>query len=474
MLSTSTQPTNQIDPELLVEFEDNLISSARNDPARLATYLFKTDTGDPMIPRRFHREWLKSFVENDSTLLIAARGHGKSEYVSAVFPAWWLGHHPNALVLHVTETDDLAARFSRRLQALVVSEEYRKVFPDFPGPGRKWTENEWTLNIPGQRDPTWRCCGRGGSITGGRATLCILDDIATYENCRTIGERRRTMEWYHTTLVPMLIPGAKKLIAGSRYHENDFYSFLIGAGMNTLLYPAEDSVGNILWPQRFDRAHLNEQKIPPDGSAMSYASQWMCTPLVADGEVFKAEMFTVVREPAPIKSLWWVWDTATTAATHADFTAGVLGGMASDGDCYILDARRGQWEPSMAKREIIRAYRESQARHPGQIAGALAEDTAAGKTLQQWLKEGAPDIPMVLVSHEGKEKYARAAPILPYVEAGRVKLVQGIWNDDWIAELVSFTSDDRHSHDDWTDASVYLWRRVFVPKRRMMACPSGA
>lgn len=422
----------------------------------------------------FHRAWLDAALTGRDVLLIAARGHAKSEYFSAVLPAWLIGHDPARRIVHITSTDALATMYARRLQGVIESWAYRRVFPDLPGRGRKWTENEWTLDIPGQRDPTWRCAGRGGAITGGRADVIIVDDVVTLENARGAGERERTLEWFQQTLVPMLVPGTGQLLViGTRYHEEDLYASLMAGGLEALIYPAEDACGEILWPERFTRAALDARRRPPLGSPGSYASQYLCRPLAATGEVFRRAWFPRVGDAPELRDLWWSWDTAVSASAGADFTAGVLGGLGVDGHVYLLAVTRGQWEPYQAKARIIAAWEDSRARWGARVRGMLCEDTKDGRVLAAWLRESAGQIPVLPTSPAGDGKATRAAVILPYCEAGRVRLVTpasptpplpGVdpgWADTLLAELVSFTRDGRHAHDDQLDALVYLLSRLF-------------
>jgi len=434
---------------------------ARAHPAGLAPLCFVTDRHAPMIPTAFHRAWLDAAIERAAVLLIAARGHAKSEYYSAVMPAWFIGHNPGVRIVHITSTDALATMYSRRLQRVIESENLRQIFPELPGRGAKWTESEWSLDIAGQRDPTWRCAGRGGALTGGRADIIILDDVVTYENSRTDGERKHTVGWFQQTLVPMLVPETGKLLViGTRYHEDDLYASLLAGGMEALLYPAEDGAGKILWPERFSRTELDARRRPPLGSESAYAAQYLCQPVSAAGEVFRGEWFETVDTIPPLLELWWAWDTAVSDDPSADYTAGVLGGLGADGNVYLLDIARGQWPPYQAKREIIAAWAGSKPLYP-QMRGMLCEDTKEGRVLLAWLREGAPDIPVVPTSPGGQDKATRADLVLPYCEAGRVKLRRGTWNEAFLTELKSFTRDMRHRHDDQVDALVYLLARLF-------------
>lgn len=467
-------------PEEQIWLAQEAIKKAREHPGYLAPLCFNIDqmldgVPIPMYPEPFHWEWLDAALEYDEIMLIAARGHAKSEYYSGVLPAWMLGKNPRLRFVHITSTDPLAMMYSRRLQEVVTSDEFRMVFPDFPGKGSKWSDSEWQLDVPGQRDPTWRCAGRGGSITGGRADVIIVDDIVTLKNSRTPGERQQTWEWWKNTLVPMLVPNQSKLLViGTRYHEEDLYSTLEQGGMETLLYPAEKTKEGkriLLWPGRWTPEALDERKVPPKGSDSSYAAQYLCTPVSARQLVFKEWMFEIVgaEEIPAIPELWWVWDGAVTKKTSADYTAGVLGGLGKENNLtYILNALRGQWEPGVAKQKIIQAFMLSRAVYGKAVRGILVEETKEGKVFRDWFREVAKEMPVILVPHGGLDKFTRASEVLPYCQAENVKFKEGPWVEDLLDELKAFTPDDSHTHDDWVDALVYLLKYLYEPKFELL------
>jgi hypothetical protein len=56
--------------------------------------------------------------------------HGKSELISYLAPAWFLGKFPSKKVIMASHTADLAVNFGRRVRNLVGSELYKDIFPD--------------------------------------------------------------------------------------------------------------------------------------------------------------------------------------------------------------------------------------------------------------------------------------------------------------------------------------------------------
>jgi len=55
--------------------------------------------------------------------------HGKSELISYLAPAWFLGKYPHKKIIMASHTADLAVNFGRRVRNLVNMESYRDIFP---------------------------------------------------------------------------------------------------------------------------------------------------------------------------------------------------------------------------------------------------------------------------------------------------------------------------------------------------------
>ena len=433
------------------------VELARRHPADLAPLLFTIDTPgadgrpQPMKPEPFHVAWLDAAQTRDEVLLIAARGHAKSEYYSAVEPAWIIGTHPDVRIVHVTSTDDLATMYSRRLQAVVTSARFREVFPQAPGRGVKWTESEWELDVPGVRDPTWRCAGRGSSITGGRADVIIADDVVTEETARSEVERRRTLDWWNQTLMPMLVPGGKLLVIGTRYNEADLYATLMEGGMEPLLYPAEDRKGRILWPSRFNREELDARKRPPKGSAYSYASQYLCKPVPAGGILFRPSWWRYYQErPTDLQETLISIDCAFEGEETSDFVCAQVWGRRW-ADMFLLDQLRERADFVATLRMV-----ESLVSKWPKAAYKLVEKSANGPAVISALQHRIPGLVAVTPKAGGgssdNSKRGRAQAIIHLIESGNVYLptpALAPWIDDFLSEFSAFPSG---AHSDQVDA----------------------
>ena len=88
--------------------------------------------------------------------------HGKSELISYLAPAWFLGKHPQKKVIMASHTADLAVNFGRRVRNLVGMDTYKDVFPQVELQADSKSASRWGTNFNGEyfaRDSS--LCRRG-------------------------------------------------------------------------------------------------------------------------------------------------------------------------------------------------------------------------------------------------------------------------------------------------------------------------
>ena len=76
--------------------------------------------------------------------------HGKSEMISYLAPAWFLGKFPQKKVIMASHTADLAVNFGRRVRNLVGSESYKDVFPQVELQADSKSASRWGTNFNGE------------------------------------------------------------------------------------------------------------------------------------------------------------------------------------------------------------------------------------------------------------------------------------------------------------------------------------
>lgn len=98
--------------------------------------------------------------------------HGKSELISYLAPAWYLGKYPNKKVIMASHTADLAVNFGRRVRNLVGSDLYHDIFPQVELQADSKSASRWGTNHNGE----YFAIGVGGALAGRGADLFIIDD----------------------------------------------------------------------------------------------------------------------------------------------------------------------------------------------------------------------------------------------------------------------------------------------------------
>ena len=76
--------------------------------------------------------------------------HGKSEMISYLAPAWFLGKHPHKKVIMASHTADLAVNFGRRVRNLVGSDPYHDIFPQVELQADSKSASRWGTNFTGE------------------------------------------------------------------------------------------------------------------------------------------------------------------------------------------------------------------------------------------------------------------------------------------------------------------------------------
>src|SRR5689334_6839994 len=147
----------------------------RRASAGLEAYIDYSDLG---FRPAFHHKLLLTHLEAlergdfDRLMVLMPPGSAKSTYTSVVFPSWYIGRHPENSVIGASHTQDLADRFGRRVRNLASSRSHRAVFGVGVAADRQ-AAGQWETEKGGEYYAT----GVGGSVTGRRCDLGIIDDL---------------------------------------------------------------------------------------------------------------------------------------------------------------------------------------------------------------------------------------------------------------------------------------------------------
>src|SRR6267154_6026708 len=119
--------------------------------------------------------------------------HGKSLLASQIFPAWYLGRHPDRQIVSATYGQELSDDFGRRVRNMVSSPLQQGIFPEFRLADEMTSMRRFSTTAGG----TYCALGRGGALTGRGADLLLIDDpLKDADEARSEITRRSLLVWY--------------------------------------------------------------------------------------------------------------------------------------------------------------------------------------------------------------------------------------------------------------------------------------
>jgi predicted phage terminase large subunit-like protein len=385
--------------------------------------------------------------ELDRVIICMPPRHGKSFLTSTVFPAWYLGLHPDRSIIASSYGAELANDFGRRVRGFVVDDLHRAIFPDCRVVDDSNAVHRFGLTGGGN----YYAVGAGGPITGRGADLLLIDDpIKSREDANSAAIRRSLQSWYQDVAYTRLQPGGAIVLIQTRWHEDDLAGWLLREhsqeGWKLISLPALAEVsegwrreGEPLWFEKFPLETL--QRIREAIGTAAWASLYQQRPAPEQGAIFRREWWRNYSGPIEPHRTVFSLDCAFKTGQSNDFSVIAIVGEAKDG-YYVRHVSRGRWEFPELKRQAI-ALAEIWKPH-----AVLIEDAASGQSLIQALK-AETKLPILPVKPMG-DKVSRAHAVSPLVESGRVFLpTDAAWLADFLDEMTSFPAAP---HDDQVDA----------------------
>jgi predicted phage terminase large subunit-like protein len=279
-------------------------------------------------------------------MLFLPPGSAKSTYASQIFPAWYLGRHPEASIIAASHTEELAERFGRRCRNFVSSEAHRNVFGAGVSADRQ-AAGQWETERGGEYFAT----GVGGSITGRRGSLGI--PVRGREDADSERGRETVWQWYVNDFLPRLKPGAAQILIMTRWHMDDLGGRLLereAAEWRVIELPMEAlpddplgrQPGERLWPEWFVPSMVETAKRDPRAWNALYQQR----PVVEEGDYFKLDWFSPFDHLPESITCYGASDYAVTEG-GGDYTEHGIFALDPLGTLYVIDWWRGQTAPDI-------------------------------------------------------------------------------------------------------------------------------
>lgn len=272
-------------------------------------------------------------------------GSAKSTYASVLFPSWVMPNE-NWNVLAASHTTELAEKWGRRVRNLISEHALvlnANIAQDNQAAGR------WALESGAE----YYAAGVGTGIAGFRAKLGLIDDpIRSRQDADSELIRDRIWDWYINDFNTRLVPGARKVLIQTRWHEDD----LAGRALNhekweVIELPAEAvendplgrKPGEWLWADG-DYGYGDQlAELKKTTPARTWSALYQQRPAPEEGDYFKAE-WLMPYDKVPDRSTMRVYGASDYAVTAdgGDYTVHVVVGVDPEGRMYLLDLWRAQ------------------------------------------------------------------------------------------------------------------------------------
>jgi len=383
----------------------------------------------------------------------------KSLIVTVMFPVWSWIKDPKLRFITSSYSANLSIELATKSRDIIFSEWFKSRWGTiFHIKKDQNLKERYENNHMGMR----RATSVGGTVTGQGGDFLIVDDPLSPQMANSATERENANEWYRTTFYSRLNSPkiGVRIIIMQRVHEDDLSGFLLDRetrlNYNHICIPATidgevkpkklenfyDDNG-LFWEERFGQDVLDDYKKAL--GSYGYAGQLMQTPTPLDSGMIRQEWFKIdrYREDGVVN---FVIDPAYTANQKNDPSA-LLAYIYKDNKWQIIDCTNVYKEfPDLVK-FIPQWVTKNGYTNKSRI---FVEPKASGKSIVQTLiretglnvREDKPPT---------KDKVARVADISATLESGRVGLLQGSWNNEFLDQLTKFPSA---KHDDMVDCLV--------------------
>ena len=335
-----------------------------------------------------HLEWGDLVHRHNKLCIEAARDHGKSYYFSNAYAAWQLYRYskPKKMIYSKRPSKSNSNRgylFSFSLQQSVDLMEILKgtiegndilrerLFPDSRNSGA-WA----STNIVCKNGARLTCKGFGSSVRGAHPYWIVVDDGLKDNVSYSQLQRQKSIDYFHSVIMNMLVPGGQLIVVGTPFHASDLYGDLKSKskaatgsdkGWFVIEYPAIFPDGRILWPARWGFNDLMEKKATQGN--IIFSRENLCRPITNESSIFplkilersllRMENYTLVRNrddfPMKFNKVVVGCDFAISGNVGADYAVFTVWGVDDEtGERWLLYFYREKGKTFHEQMQVLR------------------------------------------------------------------------------------------------------------------------
>ena len=451
--------------QLLKEYESNLIKQQGSD--RFLDFI--SHVYPNYIVGDHHKRLAQLFEDiangkKKRIIVNIAPRHGKSELISYLAPAWFLGKHPAKKVIMASHTADLAVNFGRRVRNLVGSDSYKDIFPEVELQADSKSASRWGTNYNGE----YFAIGVGGALAGRGADLFIIDDPHSEQDAK-LGKPDVFLpawEWFQSGPLQRLMPGGAIIVVMTRWSKLDLTGQIVDQMIKNdevdewevVEFPAilENNEGEEvpLWPEFWALEELKSRRAALD--IRYWNAQYMQNPVSEEGALIKREWWNIWEEenPPSCEFIIMTLDAAQEANNRADYNALTTWGVffneeTNNYNIILLNAIKKRLEFPELKQLCIEEYRD------WEPDAFIVEKKSNGAALyQEFRRMGIPV--GEFTPGKGQDKISRVNSVSDLFSSGIVWAPDRRWAHEVIEECNDFPSG---ANDDLVDSTTLALAR---------------
>jgi predicted phage terminase large subunit-like protein len=381
-------------------------------------------------------------------------GVSKSMIISVLFNAWVWTTKPWAKFITASYSNQVSIELSTKTRNLIRSDKYMSYYPNVRLKEDENNKTNFKTTYGGFRF----CTSTGSNILGIHGDFIICDDIQNLDSLSSDVTRKSINDWVTGTLATRKTDKelSVMIFVQQRLGTKDLTGYLtskprvkfrrivLPATLTDSVYPTElkdKYKDGLLDCNRLGHKVLEEIK-DSIGTA-NYNAQFLQQPDNPEDSVIKRKWFRYEYMPTDAVNLprFYFIDTAY-GGDNSDYSA-ILECFLFEGKLYISNIIRVKEEfPDLIR--TITSFVKA-----GNQNKVYIEGKASGKSIIQQLRSITS---FNIIELQVKDnKLTRLVAIAPTVEGGRISLINGNWNEDFVSEICATNP----INDDQRDVFTY-------------------
>lgn len=389
-------------------------------------------------------------------------GFGKS-YTASLFSQWCLGKSIKNQVITASYNEKLAQKFSRTVRDGIGVEStqpftitYADIFPDSKIKRGDSSVSSWALE---GHYMNYLATSMGGSLTGMRGNIMILDDMVKSAN-EAFNEKalQDIWEWYTDTFLSRVLEGGIQIVIATRWASKDLTGRLIEKNRDDwyelkMKACLDESTQEMLCPELMSWERYSQLKTLT--SEEIFMANYQQQPIEVKGRLYQS--FNTYEKLPDFEKIINYTDTSDKGS---DFLCSISAGV-HDGQLYVLDVLYTQDDMSVTE---------------GQLAQMLIQDKVNTATIESnnggegfarsveriMTEEYKNRFTEIQTFHQSKNKESRILTMSSFVQ--RNVLFPSNWGDLWEDFYVALNTYQRefknNKHDDASDTITGLCEQL--------------